>query len=343
MKIISLLLVVASSSAVMASAAPAPVPVPELVDVHTTNMKLAKVKSVGDRNKFKVTVTRTDDIFDVDSKGTVKDFTASKVTQVTLSFDVGPKGEIMCNGMPVALGISTVKVKARISLGVFADSLKTHSAEEIANAFDDGIVAVKLDVSGEQVFVPEMNVKIQRITIKETILEVNGKKVQQTEAKQQILDIHPNGSVQKHAPCGVPEDMLMMDQHRNNQHLSQHAQPSSLTHAAENAAKWYHKQDTSIKVASAFMFGSMMALISMMFIRACFLVYLAYASIRDYSNTPRDEEEGGDYLKQINMENMEHLPVYKEKDGLLENSDRTSMESLPAYEKGYAAVQTEEH
>jgi len=102
---------------------------------------------------FAVTVKRVDDLVDVDDSGHVTEI-GLKVSQVVLEFDVDSTGAITCNSEPVHYGLSMIKVQADITTGIKKSALKTMTEDQIKQAFDKGLVSVKVSATGQQVTLP---------------------------------------------------------------------------------------------------------------------------------------------------------------------------------------------
>lgn len=267
-------------------------------------------------------------MYDVNDKGVVEKHTASKITQVQLNFDVTPTGQVSCNDVLVPLGVSTVKVTTIVA-GVID---KSYSASEVGKAFDQGLVSVQLTVKGQQVTIPELGVTVQRLMIIEDILEIDGKKVEQTQAMQQVIDLHPDGSVKKHQPCAVG-DMKNDMSHMHGHPLKSSHKQSKLSASIHKSAKWFHKQSTSTKLATAFLFGSLIGIIALTFVRIVLLLFFGFAafSVRHQNDDEEDFDKNARYLRKVSMYE-DALPEYKQ----------ALVQEEPEYSKGYAKVQTDE-
>jgi hypothetical protein len=141
----------------------------------------------GHNGHFVVAVKRLDTLIDTELHKAL----ATRFSQVQLKFDVDSKG-IMLNDMPVPLGISHLKVKAKTM------TIAKVSNKDAINDFDEGIVDVKVFVKGFQI--THHGITIRRIVLGEKVVQVNGHKVQQKTFVQQIMEIMPDGSVVR-GPC----------------------------------------------------------------------------------------------------------------------------------------------
>ncbi|KAG2185004.1 hypothetical protein INT43_000917, partial [Umbelopsis isabellina] len=139
-----------------------------------------------------VTVTRVDDLLDDNG-----DFLAERVMAVRVNFDV-VENQLMCNGKPVDIGVSSIQIEAQI--GSNPEKLSISSAEELALVEDQfylGLVTVEVTASLEDQLTTEDGITFRRINVQERIMEINGENVVQTEAGQQVLDVFESGAIQK--------------------------------------------------------------------------------------------------------------------------------------------------
>jgi hypothetical protein len=110
------------------------------------------------------------------------------------------KTKLMCNGRPVDIGVSNVQVEAQMAAN--PDKLMIASEEDaavLADTFDVGLATVEVTATILDELETEDGIKFRRINVQEKITEINGEKVVQTEAGQQILDVFDNGSLLKWA------------------------------------------------------------------------------------------------------------------------------------------------
>lgn len=104
----------------------------------------------------------------------------------------------MCNGRPVEIGVSNIEVEAQMASN--PAKLSITSAEEaaiLADSFDVGLVKVEVTASILDELKTDDGMMFRRISVRELITEINGERVVQTEAGQQILDVFDNGSLVK--------------------------------------------------------------------------------------------------------------------------------------------------
>jgi hypothetical protein len=104
----------------------------------------------------------------------------------------------MCNGKPVEIGVSNIQVEAQMASN--PEKLSIASEEDaaiLADSFDVGLVTVEVTASILDELKTDDGMVFRRISVKELITEINGQRVVQTEAGQQILDVFDNGSLIK--------------------------------------------------------------------------------------------------------------------------------------------------
>ncbi|KAI9358746.1 hypothetical protein BD770DRAFT_386879 [Pilaira anomala] len=164
-----------------------------LQDVSVTSIDLVEntYNARGDENLF-VTVTRVDDLLDDD--GTLL---AERVMAVRVTFDIY-ENQLMCNGQPIEIGVSNIEVEAQMASN--PQKLIVASLEEeaiLADSFDIGLVKVEVTANILDELKTDDGLTFRRIGVKELITEINGERVVQTEAGQQILDVFDNGSLIK--------------------------------------------------------------------------------------------------------------------------------------------------
>jgi hypothetical protein len=129
------------------------------------------------------------------------------------------KTKLMCNGRPVDIGVSNVQVEAQMAAN--PDKLMIASEEDaavLADTFDVGLATVEVTATILDELETEDGIKFRRINVQEKITEINGEKVIQTEAGQQILDVFDNGSLLKWAVDPLTGFMLpgpVMDENGN--------------------------------------------------------------------------------------------------------------------------------
>ncbi|KAI9266318.1 hypothetical protein EDC94DRAFT_34820 [Helicostylum pulchrum] len=164
-----------------------------LQDVSVTSIDVVEntYNAQGDEHLF-VTVTRVDDLLDDDGS-----LLAERIMAVRVTFDVY-ENQLMCNGRPVEIGVSNIEVEAQMASN--PAKLSITSAEEaaiLADSFDIGLVKVEVTASILDELKTDDGMMFRRISVRELITEINGERVVQTEAGQQILDVFDNGSLVK--------------------------------------------------------------------------------------------------------------------------------------------------
>jgi hypothetical protein len=164
-----------------------------LQDISVTSIDLAEntYNKQGDEHLF-VTVTRIDDLVDDDGS-----LLAERIMAVRVTFDV-EENQLMCNGKPVEIGVSNIQVEAQMAANPSKLSITTEEdAALLADSFDIGLVTVEVTATILDELKTDDGMVFRRLSVQELITEVNGQKVIQTEAGQQILDIFDNGSLIK--------------------------------------------------------------------------------------------------------------------------------------------------
>ena len=127
----------------------------------------------------------------------------------------------MCNGKPVEIGVSNIQVEAQMASNPAKLAITSEEdAAILADSFDVGLVTVEVTATLLEELETEDGMILRRIGVQELITEINGQKVVQTEAGQQILDIYDNGSLVKWAVDPLTGFMLpgpmMMDNANND-------------------------------------------------------------------------------------------------------------------------------
>jgi len=186
-----------------------------LVDVSDTELEVTEVHKPN-VDTFVVTVQRTDDLLADD--GT---FLAERVMAVAFDFDVQDH-EVLINKVPLRLGSQdtpeepitvTVTVEAGVIVGPALDP--ETKVDDLMDAFDVGLVTVEVTASTEFVTTEDGSV-VRRVTLQETIVEVNGLEISQTDAAQQVIEIMPDGSLGSYTPLpfgnsGCPQGQKLQD------------------------------------------------------------------------------------------------------------------------------------
>lgn len=170
---------------------------PVLVDKHKTTIKLlsldGKDSLQSSPSHFAVSVQRVDSIYDEDISRVV----AARVTSVLLSFDVDVKsGMPVLNDVPIPLGITRMSVQAKTWTGMNQDLV---DVEDEVPEFDIGIVDVTVEAKGVEM--RHNGILVRKVILTEKVEEINGVKVEQSEAVQQVLELMPDGTVVKGSPC----------------------------------------------------------------------------------------------------------------------------------------------
>jgi len=173
-----------------------------LVDISDTELEVKEVHTGPNIDTFVVTVQRTDDLLADD--GT---FLAERIMSVAFDFDV-QNHEVLLNKVPLPLESGqpeepvtvTVTVEAGVVVGPALDP--ETPMEDLMEAFDTGLVTVQVTASTEFVTAEDGSV-IRRVTLQESIVEVNGHEITQTDAAQQVIEIMPDGSLGSYTPLSL--------------------------------------------------------------------------------------------------------------------------------------------
>ncbi|KAF9353456.1 hypothetical protein BGX34_011560 [Mortierella sp. NVP85] len=169
-----------------------------LVDVSETELEVKEIHKP-DLDAFVVSVQRTDDLLADD--GT---FLAERVMSVAFNFDVQDH-EVLINKKPLSLGQDdsedpitvTMTVEAAVLVGPALDP--ETKVDDLMNAFDTGLVTVQVTATSQFATLDDGTV-VRRVTLQETIVEVNGHEIVQTDAAQQVIEIMPDGSLGSYTP-----------------------------------------------------------------------------------------------------------------------------------------------
>jgi len=173
-----------------------------LIDISDTELEVKEVHTGPNIDTFVVTVQRTDDLLADD--GT---FLAERIMSVAFDFDV-QNHEVLLNKVPLPLESGqpeepvtvTVTVEAGVVVGPALDP--ETPMEDLMEAFDTGLVTVQVTASTEFVTAEDGSV-IRRVTLQESIVEVNGHEITQTDAAQQVIEIMPDGSLGSYTPLSL--------------------------------------------------------------------------------------------------------------------------------------------
>ncbi|CEG71290.1 hypothetical protein RMATCC62417_07045 [Rhizopus microsporus] len=203
-----------------------------LRDVSTTSVDLTEnpIDINGDETLY-VTVTRVDDLLDDDGS-----LLAERVMAVRVTFDVF-ENRLMCNGQPVEIGVSNIQVEAQMVSN--PEKLTITSEEDaaiLADSFDTGLVTVEITATLLDELKTDDGMVFRRLSVKELITEVNGAKVVQTEAAQQILDVFDNGALVKWTVDPLTGFMLPADDNSDA--------PASSESALDSVSTWWHSQSS---------------------------------------------------------------------------------------------------
>jgi len=170
-----------------------------LIDISDTELEVKEVHTGPNIDTFVVTVQRTDDLLADD--GT---FLAERIMSVAFDFEV-QNHEVLLNKVPLPLESGqpeepvtvTVTVEAGVVVGPALDP--ETPMEDLMEAFDTGLVTVQVTASTEFVTAEDGSV-FRRVTLQESIVEINGHEITQTDAAQQVIEIMADGTLGSYTP-----------------------------------------------------------------------------------------------------------------------------------------------
>jgi len=175
-------------------------------------------KLVTGMDELKVTVERVDELL-----GDGGDLIAARIVDVVFKFEVD-NDKLLLNGVPVQLGISSVKVATAL---IANRQVTLVPMDTLEKKFDRGISTIEVGAKAEALLLSKSDlvanpasipgchvaklpdlIEVRRITINARVLEINGKKVVQNELLEQRLDVFM-GFVAKSQPQKIPFHMAM--------------------------------------------------------------------------------------------------------------------------------------
>jgi hypothetical protein len=197
----------------------------------------------------------------------------------------------MCNGRPVEIGVSNIQVEAQMAANPAKLSITTEEdAALLADSFDIGLVTVEVTATILDELKTDDGMIFRRLSVQELITEVDGQKVVQTEAGQQILDIFDNGSLIKWSIDPMTGFMLpgpvVMEE---NDAMNVAGCPGCNLSSVDN---WWNE-------ASVFVRGFICASVVVFFATICFVMTALFCAKSTYEPVALNDEE---------------LPAYAEKE-----------------------------
>ncbi|KAG0231589.1 hypothetical protein BGW42_008740 [Actinomortierella wolfii] len=187
-----------------------------LVDISDTQLEVKEVKTAPGVDTFVVTVQRTDDLLDDD--GT---FLAERIMSVAFDFDV-KDSNVLLNNVPLPLkkdmptDLTTLENEEPITVTMTVEAALIVSpvidpkteVSTLMEAFDRGLVTVQVSAATEY-FQAEDGSIARRVTLAESVVEINGREVVQTDAYQQVIEILADGSLGSYQPLnfGKPKSI----------------------------------------------------------------------------------------------------------------------------------------
>jgi len=107
----------------------------------------------------------------------------------------------------------TVTIEAGVIVGPALDP--ETPVQDLMEAFDKGLVTVQVTATTEFVTAEDGTV-VRRVTLQETVVEVNGQEIEQTDAAQQVIEIMADGSLGSYTPLPFGNAKSCGDQARQD-------------------------------------------------------------------------------------------------------------------------------
>jgi len=268
-------------------------------------------------DELKVTVERIDELL-----GDCGDLIAARIVDVVFKFDVN-NDKLLLNGVPVELGVSSVKVATALAVNRQVSVVPLDTLEK---SFDRGISTIEVGAKAEALLLSKSDlvanpatirgldvsklpdlIEVRRITVNARVLEINGKKVVQQELVEQRLDVFL-GFVAKSKPRKIPFHMAMagmstpfstepgcLGGNRHHRHCMRHHRLSAMWHRLPHHAR----------VAIAAFLGSLVLLV--FFVALPLAVYVQWKERRlayqRLAPVPEDDDsEDEDVAKNVVVE-----------------------------------------
>jgi len=232
-----------------------------LKDVSSTTMDVSESVVNSTVDEFAVTVQRVDELLEDDGS-----LLAARIVDVIFTFDMD-QDKLTVNGVPVDLGLTDVKVESVIIASGKATDM---ALEKLEKTFDNGLADVEVNATAQELLLtmeelagklPEnatdaLNsgptpdfLAVRRVTISTRVKEINGVKVSQLNAVEQIIDVVA-GYVVKGHPRSTP--LMATTQEMNMRDCLYH----------HRIAKLWSKLPKGTRVAIAAFFGSLLLLVA---------------------------------------------------------------------------------
>lgn len=233
-------------------------------------------------------------------------------------------------------GLNHVKVHAVTISAISKKAAKktNHTLAEIKQSYDMGIIGMSIEARAEK-FPVVTDAKtgavlkmVTKLTLIENILEVNGEKVEQTIAMQQVFEItslsdndNKESEVKKLAPMpctalSVPHLAAIADHRRTQLHHSRirHNRHHLLHHNKKacglNAmSAWVSKQSVPVKLALSSLFGVFIAMVVLMFAKLVSMMVMVRRRGRGGAAT-HDEYARVESMEEMNLGDKAQLPAY---------------------------------
>ncbi|KAI9291146.1 hypothetical protein K502DRAFT_326430 [Neoconidiobolus thromboides FSU 785] len=254
-------------------------------DKSKTSVKLSSDPS--NVNNFIVNVKRIDEISNKNGE-----VLAERLYSVNLNFEV-EDDMLLLNGKKAApLGESVITT---INATYVQAGLSDWQTKIVTSQFDEGILSISLASSVEDfAIIDETKMSSspilgRHITIKEKILELNGKQIQQEEFVEHVLDLYQDGTLVRQ----ISDTLSSKDTKRGGHHHGHHHK-----HSKPQSMKYRYNGIDLLELLTYICYGALGGLLVSMLIYVPVFGYIYYR--RNYTQ---------EYEQVAN----EDLPVYSEK------------------------------
>lgn len=215
--------------------------------------------------ELKVKVERLDELLENDGE-----LIAARIVDVEFHFDIDGE-QVLLSGVPIELGLTSVKVNTAI---IANRAVTLIPVDVLESKFDRGLATIEVGAQAEEILVapqdlvqdpnsipgldvntlPDM-VEVRRIHINAHILELNGKKVVQTDMVAQVFDIFA-GYVARGPQSSIPFSQALMG-------MTDPTLSDSRMRYLENRrlVEMWHRLPHNARVAIATFLGSLLVLV----------------------------------------------------------------------------------
>ncbi|KAJ3023835.1 hypothetical protein HKX48_000523 [Thoreauomyces humboldtii] len=196
--------ILASLLLVLLSPIATPHPTP-LTPYHTTTLTLNALEDESPFGRFAVKISRTDQLTDTPrtfrSVGPTGPFSAARIQDLTIVFDVTPRGPLEEASdereedegehvsRPRKMTLTAVSTTANVAIG-FGEHEADVTRQDLVSGFGKGLVGCKVRVEGEK----SVEDGVTRLLISEVISEWEGGRMVRNVA-QQLVEVYPEGRI----------------------------------------------------------------------------------------------------------------------------------------------------